>query len=87
MIAEERIAFETPSPVRPERQLRPVLETSPTAAATGPPERSIVGRLLLVGVGFAIASAGFMLMLSVFLVFIGLPMFIFGLAVMQAQET
>ena len=47
---------------------------------------SLLGRLLVVGVGFGLAVTGWMLMMSIFLVFIGLPLFIFGLAVMQTQE-
>jgi hypothetical protein len=36
--------------------------------------------------GFGLALTGWMLVMSVFLVFIGLPLFFFGLAVMQTQE-
>ena len=84
MITQERVVT----------QQRPALDLRPSQVSTGRPEVTaepelggILWRLFLVGVGFAIASAGFMLMLSVFFVFIGLPMFIFGLAVMQAQES
>ena len=45
---------------------------------------SLLGRLLVLGVGFGLAFTGWMLVMSVILVFIGLPLFIFGLAVMQA---
>lgn len=45
---------------------------------------NLLGRLLLLGVGFGLAFTGWMLVMSVILVFIGLPLFIFGLAVMQA---
>ncbi|HEX5949671.1 MAG TPA: hypothetical protein VFZ96_01620 [Actinomycetota bacterium] len=38
-------------------------------------------------IGFDIAVLGWTLVMSVFLAFIGLPLFIFGLALMQAQET
>lgn len=65
-------------------------ETRPAPVPEEPrPEFSVphlLGRILLVLVGFGLASAGWMLMMSVFLVFIGLPLFIVGLAVMQAQE-
>jgi hypothetical protein len=37
-----------------------------------------------VGVGSAIWATGFMLMLSILLVFIGLPLFFFGLAMTEA---
>jgi hypothetical protein len=45
----------------------------------------IVGRILLAMIGLGVAFLGFSLVLSVFLAFIGLPMFIFGLAMAQAQ--
>ena len=41
--------------------------------------------LALAFVGFGIAMLGFSLMLTVFFVFIGLPLFIVGVAIMQAQ--
>jgi hypothetical protein len=47
---------------------------------------SLLGRLLVVAVGFGLALTGWMLVMSVFLVFIGFPLFFFGLAVMQTQE-
>jgi hypothetical protein len=47
---------------------------------------NLLRRLVLVAIGFGLALTGWMLVMSVFLVFIGLPLFIFGLAVMQAQE-
>ena len=46
----------------------------------------LLGRLLVVAVGFGLALTGWMLMMTVFLVFIGLPLFFVGLAVMQTQE-
>jgi hypothetical protein len=49
-------------------------------------ETSILWRIILAFVGFTIALLGFGLIMSVFLVFIGLPMFIFGLALAQAQD-
>jgi hypothetical protein len=41
-------------------------------------------RAIFVGVGTAIWVTGFMLMLSILLVFIGLPLFFFGLAMTEA---
>jgi hypothetical protein len=52
--------------------------------ASGQP--GLLWRLILVGVGFGIALTGWMLILTVFLSFLGLPLFIFGLALMQSQE-
>jgi hypothetical protein len=47
---------------------------------------SLLGRLVVVAAGFGLALTGWMLVMTVLLVFIGLPMFFFGLAVMQTQE-
>ena len=44
----------------------------------------LVERVIFVGVGSAIWITGFMLMLSILLVFIGLPLFFFGLAMTEA---
>jgi hypothetical protein len=41
-------------------------------------------RVIFVGVGSAIWITGFMLMLSILLVFIGLPLFFIGLAMTEA---
>ena len=43
-------------------------------------------RLILVFVGFLVASIGWVLVMTIILSFIGLPLFMFGLALMQAQE-
>ena len=64
---------EQPAPIR--REARPEFSVP-----------SLLGRLLVVAVGFGLALTGWMLMMTVFLVFIGLPLFFFGLAVMQTQE-
>jgi hypothetical protein len=50
-------------------------------------EPSLLWRVILLVVGFTMAALGFSLVLSIFLVFVGLPLFIFGLALMQAQAT
>ena len=44
----------------------------------------LLQRVIFVGVGSAIWITGFMLMLSLLLVFIGLPLFFFGLAMAEA---
>jgi hypothetical protein len=44
----------------------------------------LLERVIFVGVGSAIWITGFMLMLSILLVFIGLPLFFFGLAMTEA---
>jgi hypothetical protein len=43
-------------------------------------------RLILVFVGLLVASIGWVLVLTIILSFIGLPLFMFGLALMQAQD-
>ena len=53
-------------------------------AGTGEP--GLVWRVILVAMGFGMAVTGWMLILTVFLSFIGLPLFMFGLALMQSQE-
>jgi hypothetical protein len=83
---QQRATLETPSPiVLPPRQV-----SEPAAPVvrevSGAEIRRFVRRLLLAFVGFGIAMLGFSLMLTVFLVFIGLPLFILGVAIMQAQE-
>jgi hypothetical protein len=50
-------------------------------------DRSILVRIVLAFVGLGIALLGWTLMMTVFLVFIGLPLFIVGLAIAQAQES
>jgi hypothetical protein len=71
---------------RPIRPLR--LEGHPTPVREEPrPEFSVLnllGRVLVVAVGFGLALTGWMLAMSVFLVFIGFPLFFVGLAVMEA---
>ena len=54
--------------------------------SSGSVSPSLLGRLVVVAAGFGLALTGWMLVMTVLLVFIGLPMFLFGLAVMQTQE-
>jgi hypothetical protein len=84
---KERAALETaPAIVLPPRAVSAPQE--PTAQeVSGAQIRRVLRRLALAFVGFGIAMLGFSLMLTVFLVFIGLPLFIVGLAIMQAQES
>lgn len=46
----------------------------------------LLWRIILVVVGFGVAMVGWLLVLTVILSFLGLPLFIVGLALMQAQE-
>ena len=81
MLTEERVVARPPVPPRLE-------EKQPTPLPQEPrPEFSVLGflgRLFLLAVGFGLAFTGWMLIMTIILVFIGLPLFIFGLAVMQA---
>ena len=84
MLTEERMIARTIPPPQLDETVR-----SAPASQDPRPEFSVadlLGRLFLVAIGFGLAFTGWMLMMTVILVFIGLPMFIFGLAVMQAQE-
>jgi hypothetical protein len=84
MITEEQIEAVRPRP-RPEPEVRVVHAVRPQPTAT-PAESDLLWRIILVAVGFGVAMLGFTLILTALLAFIGLPLFIFGLALMQAQE-
>jgi hypothetical protein len=58
-------------------------QPSPRAASS---DIGLGWRLILVFVGFLVTSIGWVLVLTIILSFIGLPLFMFGLALMQAQE-
>jgi hypothetical protein len=49
-------------------------------------EIGVLWRILLVVIGFAVATAGWALVMTAILSFIGLPLFIAGLALMQSAE-
>jgi hypothetical protein len=46
----------------------------------------LLWRIILVLVGFSIAMIGWALVMSLLLIYIGLPLFAFGASLMQAQE-
>ena len=50
-------------------------------------DTGILWRIILVVVGFGVAMTGWALIMTAILSFVGLPLFIFGLALMQAQES
>ena len=62
-------------------QLEERVRREPRPEVIGP---SFLERVIFVGVGSAIWITGFMLMLSILLVFIGLPLFFIGLAMTEA---
>jgi hypothetical protein len=78
--AERVIARPAAPPRVEERHLTPVREERRPEFSV----LSLLGRLLLLGVGFGLAFTGWMLVMSIFLVYIGFPLFFVGLAVMQA---
>jgi len=63
--------------MQPEERVR----QGPRPDVMGP---DFLERVIFVGVGSAIWITGFMLMLSILLVFIGLPLFFIGLAMTEA---
>jgi hypothetical protein len=83
MLTEERVAARPVPRQRLEEYHPAQVREEPRPEVSVP---NLLRRLVLVAIGFGLALTGWMLVMSVFLVFIGLPLFIFGLAVMQAQE-
>jgi hypothetical protein len=67
----------------PDRPVAQVTTLRPESTA----EIGVLWRIILVLVGFGVAMLGFALILTALLAFIGLPVFMFGLALMQAQES
>jgi hypothetical protein len=83
MVAQQSLA--TQRAQRPVPQEGRVAQVAPLST-TAPAETSLLWRIILLMVGFGIAMTGFALILTALMAFIGLPLFIFGLALMQAQE-
>jgi len=71
-----------PSGIRLER---PVHDGGPRSEPASD-QPGLLWRLILVAIGSGMALTGWMLILTVFLSFLGLPLFMFGLALMQSQE-
>jgi hypothetical protein len=84
---KERLALEPPPPIVLPQRREPVPQAPETVEVSAAEIRRFTRRLVLAFVGFGIAMLGFSLMLTVFFVFIGLPLFIVGVAIMQAQES
>lgn len=84
-VAEPRLAPERLGNLQTSGGERPSAERG----RQGPPasdDHGLLWRIILVLVGFGVAMVGWLLVLSVILSFLGLPLFIVGLALMQAQE-
>ncbi len=62
------------------------LDVSRTSAAGRRDGPSLVWRILLVAAGAGLAVIGWTLVMTAILSFIGLPLFLFGVALMQSQE-
>jgi hypothetical protein len=90
MITEHRLAGHRPAPEKlpqvPTSDRERLLGEQRQQPTSTPNAPGLLRRLILAAVGFGLALVGWVLALSVFLSFIGLPLFIFGLALMQAQE-
>jgi hypothetical protein len=81
MQTEERMVARTVrAPRLEEKHAAAVPQQEPSPEVT---VEHLLARAIVVGVGFGIAFTGFMLCLSIILVFIGFPMLFFGLAVME----
>jgi hypothetical protein len=82
MLNEERVITVPIEPTRLEKAEPPApIRREARSEVTVP---DFWERAIFVGVGTAIWVTGFMLMLSILLVFIGLPLFFFGLAMTEA---
>lgn len=87
MITEERMVLERERPAQPPSSdgARRLAERTPQRAPAST-DTGLLWRIILVLVGFGVAMLGWVLVMTALLAFIGLPMFLFGLALMQAQE-
>jgi hypothetical protein len=87
MVTRERARLETAPPIVLPRRQESAPQAPEAVEVSAADVRRFLRRLALAFVGFGIAMLGFSLMLTVFFVFIGLPLFIVGVAIMQAQES
>ena len=93
MITEERLVAPAERELRA-RTEKPELVPPPALVEHEPrpqPDaevdvRRLLRRIIVAAIGAGIALTGWLLILTVFFSFIGLPVFVFGLAVMQSQE-
>jgi hypothetical protein len=81
MLTDERVIARPAAPPRLGDQRPAPVRQEPRPEVLVP---DFLERVIFVGVGSAIWITGFMLMLSILLVFIGLPLFFFGLAMTEA---
>lgn len=88
MITQERLAHdaaEWPSPAK-ERHLRPVDRAPSPNPVSSPRKPSLLWRITFFFVGLSLVMLGWPLAVSAIGSFIGVPLIIIGLALMQAQE-
>lgn len=86
MITEERLALERQPRLAPSAEAARRFSDQPPQPVPESTETSLPWRIILVLVGFGVAMLGWVLVLTIILSFIGLPLFMFGIALMQAQE-
>ena len=67
--------------------VQPRTEVTPEPRPGRPDAPGLLWRVLCVVIGAGLAITGWALMMTAILVFIGLPVFIFGLALMQSAES
>jgi hypothetical protein len=85
MITEERVLLERPPRRRPSDAERRLSVQAPERLPAST-DYGLLWRVVLVLSGFGVAMLGWVLVMTAILAFIGLPLFFFGLALMQAQE-
>lgn len=88
MITAERVAVDTPRRRSSPEQQRPRLVPQAPSARPEPIQKksSVLLRLVLFFIGLGLVMLGWPLAVSAIGAFIGMPLIIIGLALMQAQE-
>jgi hypothetical protein len=88
MITAERVVQETRQgrSMPEQRRPRPVPKVASEPVESGSGKPSLLWRLVFFFVGFGLLMLGWPLAVSGVGAFIGVPLIIFGLALMQAQE-
>lgn len=88
MIPAENIAIDDPegSTLPEPRHMRAVPQPPVERSIPDKPRSGILGRLIFFYIGLSFVMLGWPLAVSAVGAFIGIPLIIFGLALMQAQE-
>lgn len=85
MITQDRVDLES-HPARSRSSGTRTVSSGRPQRRPDPRDIGLAWRLILLAAGAGLALAGWALIMTVFLSFIGLPVFIVGLALIQAQE-